>query len=115
SALPSAAMRYVALLRGINVSGKNRLAMKDLVAICERCGCTSVTTYIQSGNVVYDAPKDVGDAIAKAITKAHKLDVPVVVRTDKELAAVVKANPYVKAGVDGGELHVMFLADAPAA
>jgi len=48
--------RHVALLRGINVGGRRRLRMADLVDIFERLGCAGVRTYIQSGNVVYDAP-----------------------------------------------------------
>ena len=46
---------HVALLRGINVGGKNMIPMADLAAMFDRCGCTSVQTYIQSGNVVFSA------------------------------------------------------------
>jgi len=105
-------MRYVALLRGINVGGNNKLPMKDLVSICEGAGCTDVVTYIQSGNVVFSSSKDVAKAIEAAINKKHKLSVPVVIRTDKELAAIVKSHPF---DDDEEHLHVMFLADAPSA
>ena len=47
--------RFVALLRGINVGGRNRLPMKGLIAVFEAAGCRNVGTYIQSGNVVYEA------------------------------------------------------------
>ena len=52
-------VRHVALLRGINVGGKNLLPMKELVALCEEAGAAEVSTYIQSGNVVFTASKDV--------------------------------------------------------
>ncbi len=65
---------HVALLRGINVGGKNKLLMKELVAIFERAGCEEVRSYIQSGNVVFRAktalagrlPELVSCAIAKS-------------------------------------------------
>jgi len=44
---------YIALFRGINVGGKNRLPMKDLAATLENVGCQDVATYIQSGNAVF--------------------------------------------------------------
>ena len=49
-------MKHVALLRGINVGGKNVLPMKELAAMFGAAGCTGVLTYIQSGNVVFHAP-----------------------------------------------------------
>lgn len=54
-------MVYVALLRGINVGGKNRLAMKDLVTIFEDVGCREVRTYIQSGNVVFKGSAELAE------------------------------------------------------
>ncbi len=111
-------VRHVALLRGINVGGKNLLPMKELVALCEEAGAAEVSTYIQSGNVVFTASKDVAArlpaTLAAAIARTRGLAVPVVVREGSELARVVASNPF--AG-DGNEdaWHVMFLADAPAA
>ena len=62
---------HVALLRGINVGGKNKLPMRDLVTIFDDLGCTEVQTYIQSGNVIYRAPaalaKRIPDLLATAI------------------------------------------------
>lgn len=52
-------MKHVALLRGINVGGKNIVPMKDLAALFEAAGCRDVTTYIQSGNVIFTAPASV--------------------------------------------------------
>jgi uncharacterized protein (DUF1697 family) len=104
-------VRYVALLRGINVGGKNKVPMKDLVEVFEGAGATDVETYIQSGNVVYTANKVVD--VEKAFLKRFKFVVPVVSRTHKELQATVDRNPFVKAGADVDTLHVMFCADKP--
>ena len=110
---------HVALLRAINVGGRNALPMKDLVALCEAEGCRDVATYIQSGNVVFNATpavaKKVPEALRRAIAAHAKLDVPVIVRDAAALAAIVRANPYLKTGVDPAELHVGFLASTPTA
>jgi uncharacterized protein (DUF1697 family) len=92
---------FVALLRGINVGGKNKLPMKDLVAMFERAGCVTARHYIQSGNVVFEAPP----ALAAKI--------PTLVRSAKELRAAAAGNPFLAAAADPDALHVMFLADAP--
>jgi len=110
-------MVYVALLRGINVAGKNRLAMKDLCGWFEREGCVAVRHYIQSGNVVFETSattaKTIGAKIENAIKKHAKLDVPIVVRTRAELASVVAKNPFLERTSDGKILHVGFLAQTP--
>ncbi len=51
---------HIALLRGINVGGKHKLAMRDLVTVFTEAGCTAVETYIQSGSVVFTAPSGIG-------------------------------------------------------
>lgn len=112
-------MRHVALLRGINVGGKNKLPMKDLVALCQAIGATDVTTYIASGNVLFSATPTVEKTFAAkleaAIKKQLGLSVPVVTRSQKALAAALGANPWLKAGVDPDHLHVMFLGQRPTA
>jgi uncharacterized protein (DUF1697 family) len=108
--------RYVALLRGINIGPHKRMKMKDLVAVFEKCGCTDVTTYIQSGNVVYTAPtlaKIDAELLAAKIEKAFGFEVPVVVRTAEELEAAIKRNPFPKADPDKERMHVSFLASEP--
>jgi uncharacterized protein (DUF1697 family) len=94
--------KHIALLRGINVGGKNPLPMKKLVKMFEKAGCTDVKTYIQSGNVVFESKNP--NRIAAV------LKMPVVLRTAEELARVVTKNPWPKS-VD--ILHVAFLADEP--
>ncbi|HVP63905.1 MAG TPA: DUF1697 domain-containing protein [candidate division Zixibacteria bacterium] len=112
-------MTYVALMRGINVGGKNKLPMKDLAAIFTGLGCRNVRTYIQSGNVVFDAPASVArklaSQIAANISKQFGLTVPVVLRDREEMARVITGNPFLAAGLDEKWLHVMFLADRPTA
>ncbi len=112
-------MRHVALLRGINVGGKNKLPMTVLAEMFTVEGAGAVTTFIQSGNVVFDAPKKLADAIGarieRRIEKELALRVPVVLRSAAELAAVAARNPFVAAGADPDALHVMFLAAQPTA
>jgi uncharacterized protein (DUF1697 family) len=102
---------YVALLRGINVSGRNKIAMSDLRDLFETLGHADVRTYIQSGNVVFGAktgsPAGVRSAIEKRIADNFGLGVTVLLRTRAELAMVLKHNPF------GAEAHVTFLDDVP--
>jgi uncharacterized protein (DUF1697 family) len=103
---------HVALLRGINVGGRTKVPMTELKGVFEEMGYTDVATYIQSGNVVFDgttAPKSA--AIEHRIAEAFGFDIAVVLRTSKELEAVIEANPFPKA--DPAKLHVMFLGGAP--
>jgi uncharacterized protein (DUF1697 family) len=113
------ASTHVALLRGINVGGKNRLPMAELVAMFERAGCSDVRTYIQSGNVVFSAPApvaaQVGTKVSAAIEKQLGLRVPLVLRTAAELRAVAAKNPFLGAGEDTARLHVAFLSALPTA
>jgi uncharacterized protein (DUF1697 family) len=108
---------YVSLLRGINVSGRNRIAMADLRALYEAHGHHDVATYVQSGNVISrsttrGAPA-VARAIQRAITEDLGLDVTVIVRTPAELTRVLHGNPLLTAGADPTKLHVTFLAGPP--
>ena len=110
-------MKYAALLRGVNVGGKNKLPMKDLAAMFVAAGCRDVVTYIQSGNVVFSATaavlKKLPATISKSIIQAFGHRVPVVIRSHEELAAVIRENPYLKAGEPEITLYVAFLADQP--
>jgi uncharacterized protein (DUF1697 family) len=107
---------HLALLRGINVGGKNSLPMKDLTRLFSDAGCANVRTYIQSGNVIFDAragaPK-IASAVSAAIEKKFGYRIPVILRSSEELLKTIASNPYLKTGVDPKWLHVYFLADAP--
>jgi uncharacterized protein (DUF1697 family) len=108
---------YVALLRGINLAGKNRVSMKDLADIFECAGCSGVATFIQSGNVVFAAKTTLARRIplvvADAISDRFGFGAPVVMRTSDEIQSVARANPFLRRGVDLKTLHVAFLADQP--
>jgi uncharacterized protein (DUF1697 family) len=107
-------VRVAALLRGINIGPHKRIAMPALRALVESLGHAGVETYLQSGNVVFTpaagAPADLAGQLEKAIADGTGLDVPVVVRTGEELAAVVDANPY--AVDDPTKVVVAFLGEA---
>lgn len=110
---------HIALLRGINVGGKNMLPMRELAALFAASGCRDVRTYIQSGNVLFAADSTSAAAlpgvIAAHIAERFGLRVPVVVRTTEQLGAVIHHNPYLEAGAPEDQLHVYFLADTPSA
>jgi uncharacterized protein (DUF1697 family) len=106
---------YVALLRGINVGGKNLLPMADLVALFSTERCAHIRSYIQSGNVVFTAEdacaRTLESAIPAAIFKRFGFSPAVVLRAAGELEQIVASNPF--ADADTGLLHVGFLTSAP--
>jgi uncharacterized protein (DUF1697 family) len=110
---------YVALLRAINVGGNNKLPMKDLAAMFASAGCAAVQTYIQSGNVIFQADADVANQIpgriAGEIAERFGYRTPVILRTTEQLRDAIGNNPYLARGVTEDELHLMFLADVPSA
>jgi uncharacterized protein (DUF1697 family) len=112
-------MTTVAFLRGINVGGKHSLPMKDLASMLEGLGCAQVRTYIQSGNAVFEAPATLAarlpQALHAAILKKAGFEAPVVLRSSAQLAAALKANPFLAKGADPEHLHLGFLADKPSA
>jgi len=87
--------RYVALLRGINVGGRNRVPMADLRAVFDAAGFADVATYIQSGNVVFSAAGSSGleGRIEAALAVRFGASIPVVVRSLRQLRTVVRAAP----------------------
>ncbi len=108
----------VALLRGINVGGKNRLPMADLRDIFEAAGCGAVRTYIQSGNAVFEAARDLAEAVpeivALAISERFGYETSVIVRSGEELRRIAASNPFDTSG-DPRFLLVAFLRDTPTA
>jgi uncharacterized protein (DUF1697 family) len=107
-------MVYVALLRGINVGGKTRVDMAALREICAAVGCEDVVTYIQSGNVVLKSKLSADElrtALEAAISEEFGFGPAVMIRTAKEMAAVIDRNPYPDA--DGKSIHVGFLHAPP--
>lgn len=108
---------HVALLRGINVGGRNLLPMAELVKMFAAAGCGHVRTFIQSGNVLFDAAPGFANQLPKTVSaqieKKFGLKVPVIVRSTGELEKAVSHNPFLKNGTPEEMLHVMFLANAP--
>ncbi|MBV8551371.1 MAG: DUF1697 domain-containing protein [Acidobacteriaceae bacterium] len=108
---------HLALLRGINLGGKNKLPMKDLAAMFAGAGCHDIVTYIQSGNVIFKAASKVSvqlsDTISSEIEKHFGCRVPVVLRTAEQMRKAVDSNPFIKEGVPENTLHVVFLKDLP--
>jgi uncharacterized protein (DUF1697 family) len=90
--------RYVALLRGINVGGRNKVAMADLRRVTASLGHTEVATYIQSGNVVFTSPDtsiiSVADALEQEIARSLAVRPAVVVLSCAGLARVIADNPF---------------------
>jgi uncharacterized protein (DUF1697 family) len=89
---------HVALLRGINVGGRNKVAMADLRDIVSSLGHADVATYIQSGNVVFTSPgtdtDKLADALEEQISQRLGLRPSVMVLTSDELNQMVTDNPY---------------------
>jgi uncharacterized protein (DUF1697 family) len=107
---------WIALLRGINVGGGNRLSMKDLRSSVESLGYSQVATYIQSGNIVFDSDEGadaIVDALRVVIAERHGLAIPVVVRTLPEMEAALAGHPERDSEIDPKLLHVAFLDRAP--
>ncbi len=89
--------RYIALLRGINVGGQKKILMADLKALFESVGCTEVSTYIQSGNVVFSSTElivNVSSLITNAIEDKYGWNVPVLVKKGSELAKIIQNCPF---------------------
>ena len=111
---------YIALLRGINVSGHKPVKMERLRAALAELGCQNLATYIQSGNVVFTSPPGSLPVLTRKIEAKILTEfgfaVPVFLTTAAALAAVLEQNPLLKdPTVDPGKLHVTFLSGDPPA
>ena len=107
---------HVALLRGINVGGRNKVPMADLREVVASLGHTGVTTYIQSGNVLFSTAETdtakLAAALESAIAGRFGIWASVVVLSRDELAAVLAANPYPDEP-NPRLVHVVFLTAEP--
>lgn len=104
---------FIALLRGINVSGKNKIPMADLRSHIVSAGFEDVRTYVQSGNLLVSCK---GGSVARVRDEVHQViesefgfHIPVMVRTPKQWRSVVAGNPYLAEGIDTKRLYVAFL------
>lgn len=109
--------KYIAILRGINVSGQKKIRMADLRDLVKNWGFHQVETYIQSGNILFSTkikePITIQQTIEKGIHEAYGFEVPVLILSDKEMAYVAENNPFISQGKDPDRLYVTFLSGRP--
>jgi uncharacterized protein (DUF1697 family) len=109
---------YIALLRGINVAGKNKIKMVELKQLFLNLGCKEVITYIQSGNVVFKSDNSeiskIEQQIKVAIKKKLDYNIKVIIITKKDIETVFTSNPFLANGnPDITKMCVTFLSDFP--
>ena len=107
---------YIAIIRGINVSGKHKVPMAELRKLCEGLGWQNVRTYIQSGNVIFETAvaENLTGKLEDLIANNFGFRVPVLVRTAEEMVQVVKNNPFGnKPDFEAEKLYVTFMAETP--
>jgi uncharacterized protein (DUF1697 family) len=109
--------KYIALLRGINVSGKNKIKMVDLREMCVDLNFHNTMTYIQSGNIVFESEEEksvnLENAIKARMLTAFGYDVKVMVRRQDYFQNILENNPFFTPQVDIKYLHVTFLNNIP--
>jgi uncharacterized protein (DUF1697 family) len=110
--------RFVALLRGINVGRANRVAMSDLRALMHSLGYSNVRTLLNSGNAVFDGPAEpqarLADRIQAAVAEKLGVEALIVVKSAKDMAAVVSGNKLAAIATNPSRLLVAFTSDAKA-
>jgi uncharacterized protein (DUF1697 family) len=109
---------YIALLRGINVSGQKRIMMNALRESLKNAGFENIITYVQSGNIVFSANDESPDAIEQIITKKIEADfgyeVPVIVLTTEDLKKITGNNALLNDPHKNADfMHITFLSAVP--
>jgi uncharacterized protein (DUF1697 family) len=108
---------YIALFRGINVGGANRLPMRELVDVLECLGLQNIRTYIHSGNVVFGSKEvdlsELAGRMSAAIKESHGFTPHVLLLEQDELENALASNPFPKAESAPKTLHLFFLASTP--
>ncbi len=110
-------MRYAAFLRAVNVGRNHRVGSAELREIFEGVGAEEVATFRTSGNVVFEAPRDISSEVEQALESTLGYDVGVFTRTARELAEIAEAQPFKPALVEAskGKLQVSMLSAKPSA
>ena len=106
-------MRWVALLRAVNLGARNKVPMARLRTLLEDSGYGDVRTYIASGNVLVDGPSrraELGSALEALVEEAFGVTTTAILRKPRELATIVDGHPF---GADTSGTHVAFLAGRP--
>ena len=115
--MPETPAPVVALLRGVNVAGRSKLAMADLRAVLTAAGLGEARTHLQSGNVILTPASGnlagLSTAIEIAIADGCGLGIRVIVRTREQLEAIVEGNPFLEPGTKPVTLHSVFLESVP--
>ena len=104
--------RYVALLRAINLGARRKVPMAELRTLLEGLGLKHVRTYVQSGNAIFDAreqPDALKSTLEQRLEAAFGFDIPVILRTREELAAIVAADPLGDVADEPKRYQVLFL------
>jgi uncharacterized protein (DUF1697 family) len=108
---------YIALLRGINVGGRNKLPMRELVQLLEELELENVKTYIQSGNVVFQSKRTdqakLAAEISEAIGESHGFTPQIFILDSEALQAAMAANPFPEGEAEPKSLHLFFLDAVP--
>jgi uncharacterized protein (DUF1697 family) len=102
---------WVALFRGINVGGANKLSMAELRAVATQLGLAQPCTYIQSGNLVFgyeQTEPDLSAALAAAVKGRFGISTPILLRNADQMAAAIAANPFSEKVSEGKQLHFFF-------
>ncbi|WP_041649705.1 DUF1697 domain-containing protein [Marivirga tractuosa] len=108
----------IAILRGINVGGKRKILMADLKTLMQNLGYENIQTYIQSGNLIFEAGErqqndQLAENIESAILKQFDFQVPVIVLSKNEIESAIANNPFYTADADINKLHLTFLNKIP--
>jgi uncharacterized protein (DUF1697 family) len=112
-------MRYIALLRGINVGGQKSIKMADLKKLFEDLGLINVKTYVQSGNVIFDYDmvevSVLADKIEEKINQIYGFSVKTIIRTRDEIGEIISNNPFVmEPAIEIDKLHITLMLEVPA-
>ncbi|MEP7196139.1 MAG: DUF1697 domain-containing protein [Saprospiraceae bacterium] len=106
---------YIAILRGINVSGHKIIKMEELRQVFNKLGFTNTQSYIQSGNLVFQVkltdPKKLEVKISKGIREKFGHEVPVIVIEHKDLENIINNNPFVDTNKESNFFHITYLAE----
>ena len=110
-------MRYAAFLRGVNVGRNHRVSSAELKSMFEELGADDVATFRTSGNVVFEAPRDMARKIEQHLEKTLGYEVAIFLRTEKELKQIAAHHPFPAKEVDAskGKLQVSMLGKKPTA
>jgi uncharacterized protein (DUF1697 family) len=110
---------FISIVRGINVSGQKKILMADLKLLYDGLSFKNISTYIQSGNVIFSAStklanQKLAEKIEEAISKKYNFKVPVIIRKIEEIESICRANPFLKnKAINTEKLHVTFLSEIP--